>query len=96
MTIISPARNRSYWKPLSALFAIFIAAGIVYIFEYNLSVDAKYEIKELKQEIVKMQEQNADLKSKHYTMTDPARLEKLVSEFGLIIDRQPKYLGSAQ
>jgi len=96
MTIISPAKNRNYIRSLLMFFGMIFVAGVIYISEYNMFVDARYESNALKQDIVKLQEQNAELKNSYYQMTDPTRLEKLATDYELILDRQPKYLGSAQ
>lgn len=96
MTIISPAKNRNYVRSLIMFFGMIFIAGIIYISEYNTFVDARYESKTLRKDIVKLQEQNAELKNSYYQMTDPMRLEKLATDYELILDRQPKYLGSAQ
>lgn len=96
MTIINPAKNRNYIRSLLMFFCMIFIAGVIYISEYNMFVDARYESKVLKQDIVKLQEQNAELKNSYYQMTDPTRLEKLATDYELILDRQPKYLGSVQ
>lgn len=96
MTIISPTKNRNYIRSLIVFLGMAFIASVIYISEYNAFVNARYELKVLKQDIVKLQEQNADLKNTYYQMTDSTHLEQLAAEYQLILDRQPKYLGSAQ
>ncbi len=96
MTIISPAKNRNYIRSFIIFFGMAFVVSVIYISGYNAFVNTRYELKILKQDIVKLEEQNADLKNTYYQMTDPTRLEQLAAEHQLILDRQPKYLGSAQ
>ncbi len=94
MTIISPGRAQGYALFLIALFAVVLVGGLVYIFEYNALVDARYEEQQLKQSIVQMQVKNADLKNNLYTITNPATLQKLAVASNLVLDRQPNYIES--
>ena len=96
MTIISPAKNRNYIRSIAIFIGGALIVGIIFIFEYNSLVDIRYEQRTLKQDIVKLQEQNAELKNTYYQMIDPIQLEQLAHEHQLVLDRQPKYLGSAQ
>ncbi len=94
MTIISQGRSQGYIMFLFILFGAILVGGLVYIFEYNSLVDARYQEQQLKQDIVDMQVKNADLKNSLYTITNPATLQKLAVASNLILDRQPKYIES--
>lgn len=64
-----------------------------YIYEYNRVVSLNYRVSSLEKSISSYQNLNSDLKSQYYQLTDPARLEELAKENGLILDQQPQYLG---
>ena len=64
-----------------------------YIYEYNRVVGLDYRASSLEKSIAEYQRINAEKKSQYYKLTDPARLEELAKENGLILDQQPQYLG---
>ncbi len=74
------------------LIVIFLMAGF-YIYGYNQMVGLNYRVQFLEKSITDSQAQNSDLKSQYYQLTDPARLEELAKENGLVLDQQPQYLG---
>ncbi len=76
------------------VFAIVLVGSLTYIFEYNSLVDARFELKNLKAEIVKAEAQNADLKNALYKTVNPVLLEKEAVGAGLILERNPEYLSS--
>ncbi len=92
MTIIQPAKNKNKISFLILLIVIFLMAG-VYIYEYNRMVGLNYRVSSLEKSISSYQNLNSDLKSQYYQLTDPAHLEELAKENGLILDQQPQYLG---
>ena len=92
MTIIKPAARESYTRFLSFLLAIVLMGSLVYIFEYNSLVDVRFELKNLKTEIVKMEAKNADLKNALYKTINPVLLEKEATAANLILERNPEYL----
>jgi len=94
MTIISQGKNQGYIAFLFILFTAVLIGGLVYIFEYNGLVNARYQEQQLKQDIVDMRVKNADLKNNLYTITNPATLQKLAVASNLILDRQPNYIES--
>jgi len=96
MTIISPIRNQGYARFFFFLFAVLVAGGLVYIFEYNALVNSRYQTQALKQEITALGVKNADLKNQLYQVTNPDALQKLAVASDLVIDRAPQYIESAQ
>jgi len=92
MTIIKPAENVSYTRFLLLVFAIVLVGSLTYIFEYRSLVDARFELKNLREEIVKAEAQNADLKNALYNVVNPVLLEKEAVAAGLILERKPEYL----
>lgn len=94
MTIISPSKHYGYTTFLAALFFAVFVGGLVYIFEYNALVNARYREEALKQEIVEMQVKNADLKNDLYTITNPGALQKLAVTSNLVLDAKPNYIES--
>lgn len=96
MTIISPIRNQGYVRFFFLLFAVLVAGGLVYIFEYNALVNARYQTQTLKQQITALELTNADLKNQLYQITNPDALQKLALASDLVIDRAPQYLESSR
>ncbi len=92
MTIIKPAAKESYARFLMLAFAIVLIGSLVYIFEYNSLVDARFELKNMKAEIVKAETLNADLKNALYKTINPVLLEKEAAASSLILERNPEYL----
>ena len=92
MTIIQPAKNKNKMSFLVLLIVIFLMAGF-YIYEYNHVVGLDYQVSSLEKSIAEYQRINSEKKSQYYQLTDPARLEELAKENGLILDQQPQYLG---
>jgi len=64
-----------------------------YIYSYNQMVGLNYRVGFLEKSITDSQIQNSDLKSLYYQLINPARLEELAKENGLILDQHPQYLG---
>ncbi|MCP6719855.1 MAG: hypothetical protein KJI72_00825 [Patescibacteria group bacterium] len=96
MTIIKPSEYQDYVRFLILVFAVALVGGLVYIFTYNSLVDTRFQLKTLKEDIVKGQALNADLKNNIYKITDPANLGGLASEHSLVLERNPDYLNSNQ
>lgn len=92
MTIINPTKNQNIIKFFIALFAVFIVGGIVLIYEYNAVADARFSIQSLKQEIVDLEVRGAELKNELYEITDPAKLQKIVADYHLVVEQKPHYL----
>ncbi len=93
MTIIRP-KVKSYNIFIILVFVLISIGGIFYIFEYNSFVDTRYQIKNLKKNLVKAQEVNVDLKNKLYAVVDPGKLESLAKDYNLVLEKNPEYLVS--
>ncbi|MDI6820648.1 MAG: hypothetical protein QMD65_00515 [Patescibacteria group bacterium] len=96
MTIIKPNKSKNLKYFLALLFIVFLAVGLVYIFSYNSFVNARFQLKELKKQIVELQALNADLKDKFYQSIKPEGLQILALERGLVLERRPEYIKSNQ
>ncbi len=92
MTIIQPDKNVKFSRYVLLLFLMVFLGGGFYIFEYNSFVDSKYELKSVKQNIIDLQEANADLKEGINRLTDSKELERIAKENNLTIERKPEYL----
>lgn len=92
MTIIQPNKYRSLKHFLIILFLILLAGGVFYIYEYNKFVDVRYQADFFKEQIIKAQALNADLKNQLYQITDPANLQSLAQKQGLFLEKKPDYL----
>lgn len=91
MTIIRP-KVRNYSVFVILVFILILIGGIFYIFEYNSFVDTRYQIRNLKKKLVKIQELNVDLKNKLYAVVDPGKLESLAKDYNLVLEKNPQYL----
>ena len=89
MTIIKPHQYRGYILFFALIFTIILAGGAIYIFEYNVLVDTRFQLKAMRQEIIDLQAVNADFKNNLYGAVDPGRLEALAADRGLILERNP-------
>lgn len=70
--------------------------GLVYIYEYNVLADSRFQLKATKQKIASLETVNADLKNAIYKTTDPEKLSVLATESHLVLDKNPQYLNSNQ
>ncbi len=93
MTIIKPNRH-SYFKFLAFIFTLLLAGGILYIFEYNALVDARFKLRFLKEKIVELEAINADLKNNLYKITEPRKLQELARSGELVLEQSPEFLSS--
>jgi len=96
MTIIKPNKSNSLKYFLICFFAVFLTVGLVYIFLYNSFVNARFQLKELKKQIVELQTINVDLKDKFYQSIESEKLQALALERGLVLERRPEYIKSNQ
>jgi len=96
MTIISPIKNQNIFRFFAAFFAVFVFGGITYIYEYNRVANARFEIKTLKQEIIALEGNGAELKNKLYHVTDPEKFRALTKDFNLVVQQKPQYLTLSQ
>lgn len=92
MTIFTPHHNQTIKHFLLILFALLLVGGVLYIFEYNSLVNARFALNNLKKDLVGLQAQNADLKNQLYTVIDPAKLAALAASKGLILEGKPQYV----
>lgn len=96
MTILRPHKHRDLARFFAILFGILLAGGGVYIFEYNAFVGARQELTRLRGALAEAQSANADLKNQLYEAIDPAHLKPLAVARGLVLERQPAYLGERE
>ena len=96
MTIISPIKNQNLFRFFAVFFAVLVFGGVTYIYEYNRVANARFEAKTLKQEIVKLEGEGAELKNALYQATDPEKLYQLTKDFNLTVQQKPQYLTLSQ
>lgn len=92
MTIIKPHTNRSFKLYFIGVFLFLFVMGGVYIAEYNAVANLRFQVRDMKESMVKLQGENADLKDKVFSMNDPKKLQELAQEKGLFMDRKPQYM----
>ena len=96
MTIIQPSRYREIIRFLIFFFTVLLVGGALAIFEYSKIADLRYELKNLKSNLVILEIESAELKNQFYASIATERLEALAREQGLIIDKNPDYMSSNQ
>ncbi len=74
------------------LFATLVCGSLLYIYEYNKFVDARFGVQALKKSIVEYETQNAELKKNLYTTLNPVSLQNLAIQKGLVIEKHPQYV----
>lgn len=94
MTIIKPFPAREYIRFLALIFSVVLLGGLIYIFTYNALVGARFELKNLKAQLIKNEALNIDLKNNLYALLDPKNLEALAATNNLVLERKPDYLSS--
>lgn len=72
--------------------ALLVIVSGLYIHGYSQNVKVKHGIEEVKQKRVSAKVANAELKKQLYQMTDPATLEEMARQEGLILERKPEYI----
>jgi hypothetical protein len=92
MTILTPHKNSATKHFILLLFTLLLVGGVLYIFEYNALVNARFALSGLKKDIVDLETKNADLKNQLYAALDPVKLNTFASASGLILERKPQYL----
>lgn len=92
MTILTPHGNSTIKHFLMLLFVLLLVGGVLYIFEYNALVDARFTLSDLKKNLVELETKNADLKNQLYAVLDPVKLTAFAAANGLILERRPQYL----
>jgi cell division protein FtsL len=92
MTIIRPHKSSSIKYFLYSLFGVLLICGGFYISEYTTLAETRNSINTLKKSIGVLQQENADLKSELYAMIDPARLEAVGVDSGLLKESRPHYV----
>ncbi len=96
MTIIQPKKQgKRITIALIFMFAAVISGVSVGIFLYSMTVDLRHEVAVLEGEIQSFKVRNAELKEGLYEILDARRLEALGVDFGLILDRNPRYVETA-
>ncbi len=92
MTFLTPHQNGTTKQFLLLLFALVVLGGVLYIFEYNMFVNARFELGNLKKSLTELQTANADLKNRLYAVLDPVKLTALATERGLVLEKKPQYV----
>lgn len=92
MTIIKPHQHAPAARFVVFLLALMIGGGLIFIFEYNAFVNARFTAEHFEKEIVSLQTSNATLKNTLYETLNPQALQALAAERGLVLDKRPSYL----
>ncbi len=95
MTIIQNHAQTNSDKPkilISALIGVVITLSIGGIFIYNQKVNLSHEIDSVKITLRDAEVKNAELKNSVYGMLDQQKLQSLVTNQALVIDKNPSYV----
>ncbi|MCL4399671.1 hypothetical protein M1506_00120 [Patescibacteria group bacterium] len=96
MTIIRPSIYTQNARFIMLLLSFILISGVLYIFTYNALVNARYQISSLKDQITKVTNDNTDLKSQIFKVTDPKALDALATKYNLVLETKPEYLTEHQ
>lgn len=93
MTIIQPNKKNNI---INLLLCVLVLGLLVVIggaiFLYNQLVDFRHEINTQKTDIRRAEVMNAELKNNLYSIINPKKLESLIDNQSLILDRVPQYV----
>ncbi|MDO8470286.1 MAG: hypothetical protein Q7S84_04735 [bacterium] len=92
MSIIKPHTSNRFVAFLTALFLVFLTAGVVYSREYRAFADSRHETERLQKELVILEARHVDLADTVFQAADPTILETTAAASGLSIERRPAYL----
>ncbi len=96
MTVFTPDKDKHMTIFLMQFFALLIAAGLFYIYYYNVVAGNRYAVRRLESDIAAAQEQNAELKNTLYEAIDPTQLEQVAAAQHLVLEGNPHYLSLNQ
>ena len=96
MTIIKPDQYKSLFTFLPQLLILVVLGGVLYIYQYNIVADNRYEIEYLQERIAHLQVVNAELENELYEQVDPNVLTDIAQMYQLVLERSPQYLNVNQ
>ena len=96
MTIIKPDQYKSLFTFLAQLLILVVLGGVLYIYQYNIVADNRYEIEYLQERIANLQVVNAELENELYEQVDPNVLTDIAQTYQLVLERSPQYLNVNQ
>lgn len=70
--------------------------GAFYISAYNSVASKRFEIEKTKDEIVKVEIENIEIKNELYQDLNPTNLKELAKNYSLVMDTSPNYLNINQ
>lgn len=73
-----------------------VFGGVMCISQYSAVAENRQEIRELKGDIVDAKVYNVDLKNDFYQIVDPAKLELMAGDYGLVLENNPEYMNINQ
>jgi cell division protein FtsL len=92
MTIVQIRRSHHKVNLFLILIGIVIIAAFWGVYNYNQLVNLRHEIIKRSNDLERIEVSNAELKNSLYLLTDVKNLQKIASERGLIIDKNPQYI----
>ncbi len=95
MTIINSTeknKNKGLNSFLVAIVFVLLVSAVFYIYQYNLNVNLKHQLKLTEKKISEAEILNAQLKDDFYKTIEPTKLKSLLLEKGLVLEKEPQYL----
>ncbi len=96
MTIIQPYKS-TYKINFLIFILMFVSIGVAVfgMFIYNQLVNLRHEISKYETNLSRAEVKNAELKNNLYSITDANKLESLADTQGLVLDKNPEYVKTA-
>ncbi len=92
MTIIKPEQKSFINLLLIIAVVLLLLATITFVILYNYVVNFEHNIKSMEEETKKIEIATAELNEKLFNIFSDGNLEKIVSENGLVKEKNPEYL----
>jgi cell division protein FtsB len=93
MTLIQPIRTNAWLNLILAAFLCLLVVSAVWLVSlYNRSVNVRHATAEMKEEVQRLQTENAELKGRILGILDGQKFEELAAARALVKERDPKYL----
>ena len=97
MTIVNQQKTEhSHRTSITVLGVLTICTIVLGLFWYNQIVNLTHELASRRQDIQKIQAQNAELKQRVYALLSFENLQKVANAHNLVAEKNPQYLGYVQ
>lgn len=96
MTIFRPKKKNKCLFFFAFLTILVIIGGVLYISQYNSVADKRFQVKNIKEELVQAGVKNAEIKNKLYKNINFSKLESMAGDYNLVLEKNPNYMNINQ